>query len=282
MFRVAGVSIHSAKTCCSLASPAANESSMPARTASMIFRGAINSGRTPAMDASASANAAALAAASASFACCCRGERGRPARRCGRDARARITAAIQQLSRGLLQVVPFAHGIDQAQFKGLRRIDWGRGQQHLERRRQTDQPRQTLRSARAGVDAQIDLGHGEHGLPRADPHVARGRQLERAPHHAARDRRNDRLGRVFDLLERLLEDAGNPHRVVGRADVAEQPDVGPCAEVGGIAQDHNPADRRLLVRAPHAARNSSNTANEIVFSGGASSRRRQRPWARVY
>jgi len=69
---------------------------------------------------------------------------------------------------------------------------------HFERLFRTDNARQTLRSARAGQEAQIDLGQAASGRGNGDPVMAGERHFEAAAQRRAVNGGDDGLGRILD------------------------------------------------------------------------------------
>ena len=79
------------------------------------------------------------------------------------------------------------------------------GEDQVLRLRRADQPRQPLRAARAGDDAEQDLRLADLRALAEHPEVGAQREFEPAAERVAGDGRDDRLGDVRDDVERGLE-----------------------------------------------------------------------------
>ena len=84
------------------------------------------------------------------------------------------------------------------------RRDLTSGQQQIERDALADQPRQPLRAAVAGNDAEVDLRLAEPRRVGRDAQRARHRQLAAAAEREAVDRGDHRLAHVLDQIEDVL------------------------------------------------------------------------------
>ena len=104
----------------------------------------------------------------------------------------------------------------------------------------TDEPRQALRAAAAGDDAEQDLRLAEHGPLAGDAVVARQRQLAPAAERVAADRGDDEPRDRGDGVERGVEAGGDR---LGLARPAELADVGAGREDPLATGDHDGAGR---------------------------------------
>ena len=75
---------------------------------------------------------------------------------------------------------------------------------HLERHPGAAQPGQPLGASGTGNDPEHDFRLTHFRVPGRDPEVARLRDLESASERVAVDGRNERLGRVLDVLEQRV------------------------------------------------------------------------------
>ena len=107
------------------------------------------------------------------------------------------------------------------------------------------QPRQALRAARAGNDAELDLRQAEPRARGRDAEMAAHRQLKPAAERRAVHRRDRRL---FHLVQRRdhLDERGRLRRL------AELGDVGAGHERAARAGDHDGLDRGVVARRDHA------------------------------
>ena len=105
---------------------------------------------------------------------------------------------------------------------------------HVERGLHADQPRQPLRAAGAGDDAQRHLGQAEARAGRHEPDVARQRHFQPAPRGNAVNGRDHRLAGSLDLVEYR----GQGSRA-GRRRRVELADVRAAAEHASRAGDHD-------------------------------------------
>jgi hypothetical protein len=125
--------------------------------------------------------------------------------------------------------------VDQADLERLVGPDRIAAHDHRERLRHADHAGQALRPARAGQDAELDLGQAEARGLRAHPIVAGERHLEAAAERGAVDRRHHRLGRALDQVEHLVQ-----ARLLRR--LAELGDVGAGNERAPRARNHDRGD----------------------------------------
>ena len=133
----------------------------------------------------------------------------------------------------------------------------------IERGLHADQPRQTLRTAGARENAELDLGQAD--LSGSDRHavVTRERDLEPAAERGAMQRGHDRLFARFDGVNRRLQ-----RRLERR--LAELGDVGAGHESAARAQQDRGFERRIRgeLRAPSIS--ASRTPTLIALTGGFS------------
>ena len=87
--------------------------------------------------------------------------------------------------------------IDKTDSEGLFSVDHVAGQYKLHRLSLTDEPWQTLSSAPAGYDAQLDLGLAELSFGRSDPDIARQGKLASAAECITVDHGDDRLRKIL-------------------------------------------------------------------------------------
>ena len=121
--------------------------------------------------------------------------------------------------------------IDQPGAQRVGGLDRLAGHAHLDRFLETDEPRQSLRSFGARDDAEIHLGLSHQRVGHGDAIVPGHRDLEAAAERRAVHRHDDRLGRVFDLLQQLVH--------LGCAGVAAPRQLLEPLDVG--ARDERPA-----------------------------------------
>ena len=93
---------------------------------------------------------------------------------------------------GRIEQTVLHHRIDKPEIDPISRADRIAAQDHLERRSDADEARQTLRSPGAGEQSPFDLRQGQPRFGCGDAIVARQRQLESAPHRVALQRRQCR------------------------------------------------------------------------------------------
>ena len=97
------------------------------------------------------------------------------------DRQRRLAAELARpRARHVVQLVVGHDAVDEADLVGLVGGDRVAGEVELQRPRRPDEPRQALRAAEAGDDAEVDLGLAEARRLRGDPHVAAHRQLAAA------------------------------------------------------------------------------------------------------
>src|SRR5258706_6550060 len=102
--------------------------------------------------------------------------------------------------RLLLQLVGRHHARDEAGALGFLRVHGARRQAHVHRLCLADRPRQALRAARAGHDAEIDLGLAELRIVGGNDDVAHQRQLVAAAERVTRDSGDHRLANAAQML----------------------------------------------------------------------------------
>jgi hypothetical protein len=90
------------------------------------------------------------------------------------------------------------HVVEQRGAFELGRRDRRTRHDHVERRLQPDHPRQPLRAAGAGQQAELDFGQRDLRIGLRHAVVGAERQLQPAAHADTRDRSDHRLGRVFE------------------------------------------------------------------------------------
>jgi hypothetical protein len=113
--------------------------------------------------------------------------------------------------------------------------------------RRADQPGQPLGAARAGDEAELDLGLAELGVVGDDPPVAGQRQLAAAAERVPGDGRDHRLRNLRDAVERRGQGA-RPHRHLLVRGGGELLDVRARGEhLRAAVDDHGP-DRRVFGR----------------------------------
>ena len=139
------------------------------------------------------------------------------AREVARRAFERVVCAIDIEQRGALE-------------RGRR--NRGAGDDHVDRRFEAHEPRETLRAAGAGNQAQLHLREGDLRVGQRHAIVAAQREFESAAHAGAADRGDHRLaGRLDDIHDRGQEGIG-----VERA-AGEFLDVGAAREGALVADD---------------------------------------------
>ena len=104
---------------------------------------------------------------------------------CAASLRAHSSARVEQF-------VVLDHAVDEAELERFLGEDRVADQVHLERLVGADEPRQALRAAEAGDDAELDLRLAEQRRARGDAHVAGHRQLAAAAEREPVDGRDRR------------------------------------------------------------------------------------------
>ncbi len=148
-------------------------------------------------------------------------------------------------------------------------IEGGRGNggardDHVDRRLEAHETRETLSAAGAGNEAQLDLRKRDLGVRQRHAVVATQRQLETPAHAGAADGGDHRLRRGLDDIDDRRQERLGVERVAG-----ELLDVGAARERAIVADD---APRRAPWD-PRRARSSALTSPErnacdSAFSGG--------------
>ena len=151
-----------------------------------------------------------------------------------------------EADRAVLQVA-IDYFVDQADRERLSAVDRLTAGDHLKRLLDADQPRQTLGTAGAGQQAELDLGQAEARRGDADPEMAGQRDLQAAAECRAVDRRDHRLGAILDPVQHSMQ-PGLARRL------AELGDVGAGDEGPAGAMDHDRPDRRIGLRRRDAVR----------------------------
>src|SRR6476660_9753291 len=105
--------------------------------------------------------------------------------------------------------------VDEANAIGFLRGNRLAREDQLQRTTLPHKTRQTLRSATAGQQAQLDFGLPKSGMLRRDPHRASHCRLAAAAKRKAVDRRNHRLAEIFDEVQHTLPEAAGLLRIVG-------------------------------------------------------------------
>ena len=131
--------------------------------------------------------------------------------------------------------------VDDAEPVRLLGRDVAAGDDHVERRLRPDQPRQALRAAGAGQDADLHLGQPDPGARHGDPVMAGERGFEPAAQRIAVDRGDDRL---VALVHHIVMAAAGRRR---RRTLAELPDIGPGDKAAARADQHHRLDRGVGV-----------------------------------
>ena len=136
--------------------------------------------------------------------------------------------------------------VDDAPFLGLARAERRAGEDDVERLLNPDQPRQALRAAGAGNEAELDFRQAAFRRRDGDAVVRRQRDLESAAERRSVQRGDDRLRRVLDPVEHVGK--------VGRGGrLAEFGNVGAGDEGPPAADDHDGLDRAVRFRRLDAA-----------------------------
>mmetsp|Transcript_3085 Transcript_3085/g.10134 ORF Transcript_3085/g.10134 Transcript_3085/m.10134 type:complete len:261 (-) Transcript_3085:18-800(-) len=141
------------------------------------------------------------------------------------------------------QIRPGDDGVDGAERERLLGRHLAAGDHDLRRRVRADEPRQALRAARAGQDAEVHLRQTDPRAAGHDAVVARHGELEAAAERGAVDRRGRRDIRVLEGAHDLAE-----ARLHWR--LAELRDVRARGERQAVADDDEPR-RRVGERALH-------------------------------
>src|SRR5688572_92157 len=114
--------------------------------------------------------------------------------------------------------------IDQPDTMRLGRVDDVATQDQAQRSAVADEPRQSLRGAAAGDEAEPDLGLTEPRRARGDAYVARERELAAAAERKAVDHREHWLRECRNLIEDAT--SGHGRALLGRRALREFGDVG--------------------------------------------------------
>ena len=123
----------------------------------------------------------------------------------------------------------------------LERVEGGTGEQHLERDAAGEETGEPLGAARAGQQAELDLGHTEARAIGGDPEIARERELEPAAEGGAVDGGDRRLRVLFEAIEDVGERVHEPREAGGTLDPRQLVDVGAGAEGSSFTGDHERA-----------------------------------------
>jgi hypothetical protein len=157
------------------------------------------------------------------------------------DAGAFLQLAPDPRERRFLQLA--AHQfVDQAEFPALLARDRVAGHHHVQRALDADQPRQALRAAGAGQNAELHFGQRQERAGRRAPVVAGHRQFQATAHRRAGQRRKDRLGDGVHVGEQVGQ-----RRHAGVIGLAELADVGAAAEVLPGADQQEGLDAWLVL-----------------------------------
>ena len=127
--------------------------------------------------------------------------------------------------------------VDDAEPVRLLGRDVAAGDDHVERRFRADQPRQALRAAGAGQDADLHLGQTDLGARHRDPVMAGERGFEPAAQRIAMDRGDHRL---VALVHHVVVAAAGRRR---RRPPAELADIGAGDKAASGADQHHRLDR---------------------------------------
>ena len=146
--------------------------------------------------------------------------------------------ALRLLEPGLLR----HDARDEPERERLLGAEEAAGEDHVHRHRLADRPRQALRAAGAGDEAELDLRLAELRRLRGDDHVAEHRQLAAAAEAVAGDRRDDRRP---DLPDRVPALQARRSDGVDRARRGQLADVGAGRE-GALAAAEDDAAHRLV------------------------------------
>lgn len=135
--------------------------------------------------------------------------------------RGRLQQLRRQLRDGRAELrLVVGNAVEQAELVGLLRRNAPRGQDELLRARGPDEPRQPLRAAAAGDDAEADLGQAELHPARGVAEVAGERELEPAAEGEPAERGDRRLRQLlqrgehrFDAMDALPDVLRRAHRL---------------------------------------------------------------------
>src|ERR1700730_524989 len=105
------------------------------------------------------------------------------------------------------------HFVDEADAIGFLRGNRLAREDQLQRATLAHQTRQTLRSATAGQQAQLDFGLPKSGMFRRDPYRASHCRLATSAQRKAIDGPDHRLAEVFDEVQHTLPEPAGPLRV---------------------------------------------------------------------
>ena len=140
--------------------------------------------------------------------------------------------------------------LDQAVLERFGSTDRITADDHLDREFRPDRARQALGAAGARQQAELHLGQAELGFLHGHAEMTGQRDLEAAAERGAVDRGDDRLGRVLDLGEHVVE-AGRLRRL------AEFGDVGAGDEGAAGAGQDDALDRGIGDRGLDAFQNTA-------------------------
>ena len=116
------------------------------------------------------------------------------------------------------------------------------GEDQLLRKPRRCQPRQTLRPAPSGEDAQVDLWLAQSRVVRREPDVTGQYQLTPPSEGESVDRGDDRLAKRLNTREQLMPALGIITRLLDRC-LAHVPDIGSSREgLLTCPRDHNDPD----------------------------------------
>ncbi len=146
-----------------------------------------------------------------------------------------------ETKRGFMQLAFFGEFVDDAPFLRLARAERRSGQNDVERLLDADEPRQPLRAAGAGNEAELDFGQAAFRRRGGDAIMRGQRHLEPAAERRPVQRRHDRLRGVLDRIEHI--------RQIGRGGrLAEFGNVGAGDEGASGAYDDDRLDGGVCLR----------------------------------
>lgn len=159
------------------------------------------------------------------------------------SVRRTFAASGGQIARELARLCDHvASGLDQlvedAEAVGFAAVDVFAAQHHVDGALDADQPRQALRAARTGNQAELKLRQPDATARAADPRVARHRQLQSASERETVDGRDGGLFSVLDQRQDRHERAAGSERRAA-ADGLQPRDVGARDERGFGTRDHH-------------------------------------------
>ena len=117
---------------------------------------------------------------------------------------------------------------DQARLRGAARIERTSGEDEVECRRNTDQPRQARGAAEAGEDPEQHFGQSDLGvrLLARDPRIAREREFGATAQTHAVDRGHRRRAQRREPGEHRMSAAHDRDHLGGIGDRADRVDIG--------------------------------------------------------